>query len=102
MGKGHRAMETFCGFMNMPSPMTKKANSMKQAADELREVVLRDEFTDEAVADTVCRYICRWLVAKKRVTSLNGFVTITCLLTGKCLDFAAMCKPCKSCETWEK
>ena len=27
------------------------ANSMKQAADELLEVVLRDEFTDEAVAD---------------------------------------------------
>ena len=61
-------METFCGFMNMPPPMTKKtyhkciddihplymkcaANSMKQAADELREVVLRDEFSDEAVAD---------------------------------------------------
>ena len=81
IGKGHRAMETY-GFMNMPSPMTKKtyhkciddthplymkcaANSMKQAVNELREVVLRDEFTDEAVADTVCRYICRWLVAKK-------------------------------------
>ena len=78
------------------------ANSMKQAADELREVVLRDEFTDEAVADTVCRYICRWLVAKRGFTSLNGFVTIICLLTGKCLDFAAMCKPCKSCEKWEK
>ena len=25
MGKGHRAMETF-GFMNMPSPMTKKTH----------------------------------------------------------------------------
>ena len=90
MGKGHRAMETFCGFMNMPSPMTKKtyhkciddthplhmkcaANSMKQAADELREVVLRDEFTDEAVADTICRYICRWLVAKKRVYFIKWF-----------------------------
>ena len=53
MGKGHRAMETFCGFMNMPPPMTKKschkciddihslymkcaANFMKQVADELR------------------------------------------------------------------
>ena len=83
-------METFCGFMNMPSPMTKKnyhkciddkhplymkcaANSMKQAADELREVVLRDEFTDEAVADTVYRYICRWLVAKKRVYFIKWF-----------------------------
>ena len=39
---------------------------------------------------------------KRGFTSLNGFVTIICLLTGKCLDFAAMCKPCKSCETWEK
>ena len=39
---------------------------------------------------------------KRGFTSLNGFVTIFCLLTGKCLDFAAMCKPCKSCETWEK
>ena len=88
MGKGHRAMETFCGFMNMPSPMAKKntcmddthplymkcaANSTKQAADELREVVLRDEFTDEAFADTVCRYICRWLVAKKRVYYIKWF-----------------------------
>ena len=83
-------METFCGFMNMPSPMTKKtyhkciddthplymkcaANSMKQAADKLREVVLRDEFTDEAVADTVCRYICRWLVVKKGVYFIKWF-----------------------------
>ena len=90
MDKGRRAMGTFCGFMNMPPPMTKKtyhkciddihtlymkcaANSMKQAADELREVVLRDEFTDEAVADTVCRYICRWLVAKKRVFFIKWF-----------------------------
>ena len=28
MGKGHRAMETFCGFMNMPSPMTKKTSAL--------------------------------------------------------------------------
>ena len=83
-------METFCGFMNMPSPMTKKtyhkciddthplcmkcaANSMKQAADELCEVVLRDDFTDEAVADTIFRYICRWLVVKKRVYFIKWF-----------------------------
>ena len=61
-------METFCGFMNIPPPMTKTiyhkciddihplymkcaADSMKQAADEFHEVVLRDEFTDEAFAD---------------------------------------------------
>ena len=49
------------------------ANSIKQAADELREVVLKDEFTDEAVADTVYRYICRWLVAKKRVYFIKWF-----------------------------
>ena len=77
------------------------ANSMKQAAVELREVVLRDEFTDEAVADTAdISADGSW--QKRGFTSLNGFVTIICLLTGKCLDFAEMCKPCKSCETWEK
>ena len=47
------------------------ANSMKQAADELREVVLRDEFTDEAVADV--DILCRWLVAKKRVFFIKWF-----------------------------
>ena len=101
-------METFCGFMNMPPPMTKKtyhkciddihpiymkcaANSMKQAAYELREVVLRDEFTDEAVADVDISAEGSW--QKRGLSSLNGFVTKISLLTGKCLDFAAMCKP---------
>ena len=75
------------------------ANSMKQAADELREVLLRDEFTNEAVADVDLSADGSW--QKRGFSSLNGFVTIICLLTGKCLDFAAMYKPCKSCETWE-
>ena len=76
------------------------AISMKQAADELREVVLRDEFTDEAVADVDIS--ADGLCQKRGISSLNGFVTIISLLMGKCLDFAAICKPCKSCETWEK
>ena len=76
------------------------ANSMKQAADELREVVLRDEFTDEPVADVDISADGSW--QKRGFSSLNGFVTIISLLTGKCLDFAAMCKPCKSFETWGK
>ena len=75
-------------------------NPMKQATDILREVVLRHEFTDEAVADVDISADGPW--QKKGFSSLNGFVTIICLLTGKYLDFAAMCKPCKSCETWEK
>ena len=76
------------------------ANSVKQVADELREVVLRDEFTDEAVADVDISADGSW--HERGFSSLNGFVTIISLLTGKYLDFAAMCKPCKSCETWEK
>ena len=60
------------------------ANPMKQAADELREVVLRDEFTDEAVADIDISADGSW--QKREFSSLNGFVTIICLLTGKCLE----------------
>ena len=68
IGKGHSAIETFCGLMSMPPPMTSKTyqetienmnpvysdsarESMKAAADEIRKDSLGDEYTEEAVVN---------------------------------------------------
>ena len=67
-GRGHTAIETFCGFMNMPPPMTSKTyqetmeyvhpsyieaanKSMKSASDEIREELLGDNFDEDTVVD---------------------------------------------------
>ena len=68
IGRGHSAMETFCGYMNMPRPMAvttyndivknirgvnmeTAAESMQYTAEEIREENLGDEFSEDAIVN---------------------------------------------------
>ena len=108
------AIETFCGFMNMPPPMISKtyqetmecvhpfyieAATMKAASDEIREELLGDNFDEDTVVDVDISADGSW--QKRSFSSLNGFTTIISLLTGKCLSYDAMAKKCKAYESWE-
>ena len=116
IGKGHKAIETFCRYMNMPPPMIvttyhetvsnmhsvyleQAESSMLASADEIRQE-LSDEYTDEFIADVDVSVDGTW--QKRGYSSLNGAVTVISLLSGKCLAFEALTKTCKCCETWEK
>ena len=93
--------------MNMPPPMTSKtyqetmgyvhpsyieaANmSMKAASDEIHEELLGDNFDEDTVVDVDISADGSW--QNRGFSSLNGFITIISLLTGKCLSYDAMAK----------
>ena len=99
-GVGHTGLEKFCGFMNMPPPMSRKLfdklsnnicaasemmdmNSMIDAAVHLKEI----EATDIGVS-VGGTWQKRWF------SSLNGVATS--VSTGKILDFEVLSRRCKS------
>ena len=101
IGRGQTAIDTFCGFMNMPPPMTSKTSqetmeyvypsyidaankSMKAASDEIREELLGDNFDEDTVIDVDISADGSW--QKRGFSSLNSFITIISPLTGKCLS----------------
>ena len=116
IGKGHAAIETLCGYMNMPPPMNqttyddiitqlhgsymKLANAnMKAAADEIRHQNLGEEYAEDNIANIDISADGTW--QRRGYASLNGAVTVIGMDNGKYLAFQALTKVCKSCQTWE-
>ena len=120
IGRGYAAIETFCGFMNMPPPMNKTTyqdivdgmhisyteaadESMKAAACELVEMAHEDnneyDAGDGSHVDVAVSVDGTW--QKRGYASLNGAVTVIGLDNGKCLAYDCMAKSCKSCQAWE-
>ena len=114
-GKGHTAVEMFCGLMYMSPPMTSKPYqdtieymhplyiesaepSMKATVDDIRKYLLGGN-EEETVVDVDISADGSW--QKRGFSSLNSLVTIIRLSNGKCLAYDAMAKKCKSCEVWE-
>ena len=115
IGKGHKGLQTFCGYMNMPPPMadvtyneTVKSRlhpayvdvarkNMKDPAEELcREV--SEEYHENTVCDTAVSCDGTW--QRRWFASLNGVVTAVSIDTGKCLSYECLVKTCKVCEMW--
>ena len=107
IGKGHKGLQTFCGYMNMPPPMAdvtynETVNSrlypayvdvarqnMKDAAEELcREV--SEEYDENTVCDTAVSCDGTW--QHSGIASLNGVVTAVSIDTGKCLSYECLVK----------
>ena len=76
-GVGYDGIKNFCGVVNMPPPMNKTAFqkssksihnvysetadlSMKQAAREVKDAVLKDDFLEDAVVDTCASFDGTW------------------------------------------
>ena len=122
IGKGHTALSTFCGFMNMPQPMNVKpfndmqenisnvykevANtSMKNAANEFRFTdddehnAVDVSLDDNKVTDITVSCDGTW--QRRGYSSLNGVVTVIASDSGKCVDYRVLSKTCSACTSWE-
>ena len=120
MGRGHQAMEAFCGYMNMPPPMGETVyntivkeklhpayiSSMNDniiaAANEIRELSASQaetDFDDNEVYNTTVSCDGTW--QRRGYSSLNGVFTVVSIDTGKCLGIECLIKTCKSCDMWK-
>ena len=115
IGKGHAGIETFCGLMNMPPPMTEAtfnniitksmhpayvevaSNNMKDSALNLRKQIL-DNYEEDIICNTAVSCDGTW--QRRGYASLNDVVSAISIDTGKCLAYETLVKNCKSCETW--
>ena len=112
IGKGHKAMNTFSGFMNLSKPLSKtqydKANekllsayqdaciqSCKEAA---LETINKLDGSSDAVTD--CQVFVDGTWQKCGHSSLTGVVTVMSKENGKCLDHIVLSKAFKGCQTW--
>ena len=113
IGKGHNAMNTFTGLMNLAKPISKtqydKVNdklfqvyqdtalySCEEAATETIQKI--DEKDPYGITDCQVSVDGSW--QKRGHTSLNGVVTVISKENGKCLDHIVLSKKCKGCQTW--
>ena len=116
IGRGYTALQTLCGFLNIPSPMTKKTfletqssvgsvyvkvaeANMNSAATEVRKVDGVQQVTANEVVNTTISTDGTW--QKRGFSSRNGVVTIISNSTGKCVDYRVKTKTCKACSYWK-
>jgi hypothetical protein len=107
IGKGLSDMKKLCGYMNMVPPMQTTAfyNIQKEVVGSYRSVVeasmqraaheIKETSSDIAVS-------CDGAWQKRGYSSLNGFVTVISVDSGKCLDFRVKTKKCTACSIWER
>ena len=113
IGRGHSAIEKFCGIMNIPSAMNKFSYentlktvlhnsyitagqfSMKKGAEE----VIRENIhvPSDNVKPATVSFDGSW--QRRGYASLNG--VLTAISQGKCIDIEIMTKVCRSCIFWE-
>ena len=104
VGGGHSALEKFCGYANMPKPMTQNnydkvsrqimvatqniaERSMKDAANDLKGD------SDVDITNVPVSVDGTW--QKRGFSSLNGVVTAISVDSGKILDSEIMSRKCK-------
>ena len=117
IGCGFTAMSTLCKVMNMEPPMTVStytfqtinaklhsayaeaaSKSIQKAAVETRQNVLKEEFSEGAVANCQVSVDGTW--QRRGHASINGVVTVISKENGKVLDTAVLSKSCKGCQIW--
>ena len=111
IGKGHKAMNTFSGFMNLSKLLSKtqydkayekllKAyqdaciQSCKEAA---LGTINKLGGSSDAVTDYQVSVDGTW--QKCGHSSLTGVITVISKENGKCLDHIVLSKACKGCQT---
>ena len=114
-GRGHTALKTFCGFMNMPPPMQLKPfNELQKILHQCTKILQTiqckglliscymangESGQKNEVADIVVSCDGTW--QRRGFSSLNGVVTVIASETGKCFDYRVKSKQCASCTSWE-
>ena len=112
IGKGHKAVSTFCGFMNISKPISKtqydKANEkllnayqntcFQNCKNAALETTIKHGGSSDVVIDCQVSVDGTW--QKRGHFSLNGVVTVISKENGKCLDHIVLSKACKGCQAW--
>ena len=107
IGKGFTALKSFCGFMNIPPPMTQQSfgdiqdnnviSSYKQAAeDNMKNAAAELQHGTDEIVNTA---ISTW--QRRGFSSLNGVVTIIDNSNGRCIDYRLKTKNCHACKLWK-
>lgn len=107
IGAGHKQLEKFCSYMNMPEPMNIRAfnNMSNRLRDAVRGVA---EKSMESVANELHKDADDVAVSidgtwqRRGFTSTLGVVTAISVDKGKVLDCSIMSKSCKGCTRMEK
>ena len=102
------ALITFCGFLNMPSPMQIKSfnemqqniasvyqDSMQSASNQLHNMANVKFGQKNEMADILV--FCNRTWQRRGFSSLNEVVTVIASDTGKCVDYQVKSKQCASC-----
>ena len=109
IGSGHKQLEKFCTFMNMPKPMNitaynKLSCHLKDTVRKIAEQSMDDvasELRESGGGDDVAVAVDgTW--QKRGFTSTLGVVTALSVDQGKVLDCSIMAKSCKGCTRMEK
>ena len=109
IGVGHALLTKFCGYLNMPPPMSKNAyeglsNSIKVASKAVAEKSMADAASrlrgTNEVADVGVSVDGTW--QRKGFSSTLGVITAISVDSGKVLDVAILSKTCKGCTQMKK
>ena len=105
IGKGHSAMQHFCGYMNMVPPIQPNAfyNIQKDVVDNYKAVaeISMKKSADELKETSDLAVSCDGAWQKWGFSSLNGFVSVISVDSGKCLDYRVKTKKCIASALWE-
>ncbi|KAK0181687.1 hypothetical protein PV327_003952 [Microctonus hyperodae] len=117
LGKGLKAMQLFCGVMDLPSCIAKatfdpimknieeastvvaKASMKAAAAEEVQESANQDKL-ESSQNGIVVSGDSTW--KKRGLSSFFGVATLIGYITGKVIDFVVKSKYCEACEDHEK
>ena len=116
IGKGHSAIETLCGFMNITPPMNnnsyteamkelylsyrKKAiDNMESVATSVRKEKLGKEYSSDTIVNVDASFDGTW--QRRGFSSMNGVVFVILKDSGQCVDYHVMSKKCSACEVWK-
>ena len=115
-GKGHSAVESICGYMNLCPTLNVNAyrkteaelyvhykkvaqENMKEVTLDIRKEKLKENYSDDNVVDIDASFDGTW--QKRGYSSLNGVVTAIAKDSGKCFDYRIMTKKCQACQSWQ-
>jgi hypothetical protein len=109
IGADHASLEKFCGFINMPKPMTarnfiKISNNLRDAAKvvaqrsmmtAVNELRIKSNLNETDIIDTGVSVDGTW--QRRGFSSLNGVVAVISIDSGKLVDIEPMSRYCREC-----
>lgn len=113
-GLGYAGLKKFCYLMNLPAPLTKRNYNctIKVIRDVVKQVaidIMKDSVNDLRVKHSIpeggnldTAISCDGSWQRRGYSSLNGFVSVISMESGKVLDIEPMSRFCHGCENQKR